>query len=128
TYTFAPVLSGLFDGDDLTAGFQLSGLIIPAFTLLQLNADAMRGLRRMTDFSLLQNGTVMMLATLIFWIITEIGEPDALAAVQSFGAAVGLVLIWSFWLIYRSYRDDLHRVAAKKVDFVRVLKTALPML
>lgn len=127
-YALAEPLATVFDGPELAMSFRWMAIFTPVFALLQLNAEALRGLRRMRDFSLLQNGSIMGLAVLVFWLMEQRGEAGGLEAVQAFCYSITALTVWSFWLLFRSHRDDLNGARSESIDFSSVIRTALPML
>lgn len=117
-----------FDGGTLAASFRWVGAFTPAFALLQLNTETLRGMKRMLEFSLLQHGTVLVLAAAVFWPLSRATDvPAGLAAVQAFCVAVAFLLALSFLPLRGAMRahPGAPRVDA---DFREVLRTALPML
>ncbi|KAB2810274.1 flippase [Phaeocystidibacter luteus] len=126
-YFSADSLANFFGSSELDLAFIGMAYIIPQFALLQLNAETLRGLKRMTDFSLLQNGSLMILAVVFFYIYK--GDPaTGWDAVRAFGYGVDILLILSFFMIFRRRATDLNKAKSDQVDFGSVFRTAIPML
>lgn len=130
-FVLADKIAGLFSGFHpwiLTPAFKWAALFIPVFALLQLNAEALRGMKRMTDFSLLQNGSVMVLSVVILWLLSLTGDPiSGITGVDAYVYSLVILLIISFAMLFRAYRKDLNRAKPVNVDFRKVMKTAFPM-
>lgn len=133
---FAEPLSAYFDGKELAESFRWMGYFTPVFALLQLNSEALRGMKRMTDFSLLQNGSIMSIAILGLVLLVnkvevngeEVVTATGLMGVQAFCISISILLIVSFFMLFKSHKEDLESSVASRIDFVKVMKTAIPML
>lgn len=126
-FASAAALSYFFHSSELDLAFKAMAYVIPPFALLQLNAETLRGLKRMIDFSFLQNGSLMILAV-VFFLIYKGDYPSGHDAIRSFGYGVYVLLILSFFMLLRRRRTDLDKAASQSIDFRGVLKTAIPML
>lgn len=115
------------DVEMLTQCFEWIGYLTPVFALLQLNAEALRGLKRMGDYSLLQNGTIMLLSVLFLWLLMENETVTGLTAVQAYAGAIVILTLVSFVMLLRSHKRDLNGTDSEKIDFKQVLRTAFPM-
>lgn len=107
--------------------FVWMGYLTPLFALLQLNAEALRGLKRMRDYSMLQNGTIMTLSVVFLWGMMESESVTGLTAVKAYSFAIAALLVVSFWMLFRAHKIELSGAASDSIDFRGVLKTAFPM-
>ncbi|QTN37599.1 flippase [Cryomorphaceae bacterium] len=112
----------------LTSAFRWTALIIPPFVMLGMNTEALRGLKRMTDFAALQHGSIILLAALGVWLLYG-QAPDHLVPVLGYGGGVVLLLAVSVGLV----RWRIHQVGSVSapgpgVPFRSVLNVALPIL
>lgn len=125
-YFYADELARQFGGRELAESFRWVAIFTPLFSLFQLNAEAMRGLKLMKEYSLMQNATIMSLAAVFFLSLYTTGDVGV-QAVQAYCWSILVLTLWSYWLVFRIYRDRLHRSDAEGVDMKNVVKTALPM-
>lgn len=128
---YADVFARWFSSEEdvalLTECFKWVGYFTPVFALLQLNAEALRGLKRMRDFSLLQNGSIMLLSLAFLWGMSGSEGITGLTAVKAYGISISVLLLASFWMLVKSHKNDLGSTGSIQVDFIQVLKTAIPM-
>lgn len=126
-YVFAEPLASYFDSESLDLGFKGMALAIPGFALIQLNAETLRGLKRMTDFSMLQNGSLFLLAAGFFAVYAS-DHASGWDAVRSFTYAVYVLLIVSFLFLFKRWKTDLNLAKPRATQFKVVLRSAIPML
>lgn len=127
-FVFATPLSSLFDGQNLSEAFQWAALAIPAYSILQLNGETLRGLKRMKEFSYLQNGTLMLLATMVFWLWFDRDLANGVAAVKAYVGAVYFLTIFSFYYLRTAYVKDLGSPTMLPVGRRGVISSAIPMM
>ncbi len=125
---FASDLASYFKGSNVQEAFHWIAYAIPPFALLQLNAESLRGLKRMTHFSLLQNGSLMLITGLAFFLTVDPDNASGVDAVKAFIGAVVFLLLVSFIMLARSHKADLNSAVGQRVDFAGVFRTAIPML
>ena len=125
-FVAAPLLSHIFsDEDNLTAPLRWAAATIPLFTLINMNAETLRGFRQMLPYSLLQQGSVIFVAVIIFaflWNKNAVG----LSGVQSFFMASIVLYGYSQYQVYRKF-GNLPRLQIPRVTFDKVRKVAWPM-
>ena len=98
---------------------------IPLFTLINMNAETLRGFKRMLPYSLLQQGSVIFVAVLLFifwWNKDAVG----VSGVQSFFFASIVLFGYSQYQIKRKF-DQLPRLQIPGVTFPEVKRVAWPM-
>ncbi len=127
-FFFSEELASQFDGRDLAQAFRWFSLAVPAYSILQLNAESLRGMKRMSQFSILQNGTLMLLASVAFYFTTVDGASTGVDAVKAFVMAIFILLLISFVMLFKSYRMDIDRAQSTDVDFKDVFRTAIPLM
>lgn len=124
-FFLAPVLSSIFGDESMIWPFKLAGLSIPFFTLLNMNAETLRGYKQMVAYSFLQQGTVIFLAAIIFffwWNPDDVG----LSGVHAFFTASVVLFLLSQLSVGRRFR----KIPAFKVpltSFKEVLGVSWPI-
>ncbi len=124
-YVLAPWLSGFFGDDAMTIPFKYAALAIPFFTLMNMNAETLRGFKSMLAYSFLQQGTVIFLAAIIFmaWYNpAAVGQSGVLAF---FIASVLLFGISQFNVGQRFAK--IGALVVPKTSFNEVVKVAWPI-
>ena len=127
-YFSAPFLAARLGSDDLKEAFRLTAFLIPPFVYLGMNTEALRGLKKMTDFASLQHGTIVLLASGAVVLLAPI-LPAHVVPIASFGLGVGLLLIASIFLMRWRIRQ-LGSVSADGpgIPFEKVVRVAIPIL
>lgn len=125
-YVSAPYISRFFsDQNHLTEPLRWAAFAIPAFTLLNMNAETLRGFKKMGGYSLLQQGSVIFFAALIFglwWQPQNIG----LSGVKAFFWATSVLFVASQWQVKRSL-VSIPPTQKPNISFANVQKVAWPM-
>jgi len=124
-FLLAPYLSALFGDDDMTLPFKWAALAIPFFTLMNMNAETLRGFKRMVAYSFLQQGTVIFLAAslfLIWWSKDAVG----LSGVKAFFVASVVLFLISQINVGQRFAK-ISALIIPKTSFSDVLKIAWPI-
>lgn len=127
-HLFAHPLAGYFSGRNLDIAFKWAAFAIPGYAILQLNGETLRGLKRMKQFSYLQNGSLMLLAAIGFYFYFSPESADGVGAVQAFLLAVYLLMIISFLFLGNAFRQDLNSSAKESVPLKPLIQAAIPMM
>ena len=92
-YVFSDDLALKFGNELLGVPFKVTAFLVPFSTWFGINAEAFRGMRRMIEYSILQRGTIILLAIAAFFSFKyfSIELPDNLVPLIAFG--IGLVLL-----------------------------------
>ena len=92
-YIFSDDLALQFGNELLGDTFKFTAFLVPFSTWFSINAEAYRGMRRMIEYSILQRGTVILLAIAAFFSFKyfAIELTDNLVPLIAFG--IGLVLL-----------------------------------
>lgn len=116
------------DVSALTQAFQVTAVLIPPFVMLGMNTEALRGLKRMTDFAALQHGSIVLLAALGVWLTYE-RVPEYLAPIIGYGGGIIILLLVSIFLVrWRIRQAGTVSAPGPGVPFRTVLNVALPIL
>jgi O-antigen/teichoic acid export membrane protein len=121
----SPLLADFFSKPTLTQPLRWAAVSIPLFTLLNMNAETLRGYRKMVAYSLLQQGSVIFLAVIIFvfwWDENNVG----LSAVIAFFLACAILYFYSQWRM----QVQLAQLPARVIpgdSFRRILNVAWPI-
>jgi O-antigen/teichoic acid export membrane protein len=92
-YVFSDALALQLGSELLGVAFRVTAFLVPFSTWFGLNAEAFRGMRRMVEYSILQRGTVILLAIIAFFSFHyfEIDFEENLLPLIAFG--IGAVLL-----------------------------------
>ncbi len=124
-FVSAPWIAGFFSKENLLTPLRWAAASIPLFTLINMNGETLRGYRKMISYSLLQQGSVIFLAAIIFifwWDKDAVG----LSGVMAFFVASVVLFLYSQWQVQR----QLITLPAKVVpdeSFKQILNVAWPI-
>ena len=92
-YVFSDALALQLGSELLGVAFRVTAFLVPFSTWFGLNSEAFRGMRRMVEYSILQRGTVILLAIGAFFSFKyfEVGLEENLLPLIAFG--IGAVLL-----------------------------------
>ena len=92
-YVFSDALALQLGSELLGVAFRVTAFLVPFSTWFGLNSEAFRGMRRMVEYSILQRGTVILLAIVAFFSFQyfEVDLEDNLLPLIAFG--IGAVLL-----------------------------------
>jgi O-antigen/teichoic acid export membrane protein len=92
-YVFSDALALQLGSELLGVAFRVTAFLVPFSTWFGLNSEAFRGMRRMVEYSILQRGTVILLAIVAFFSFQyfEVDLEENLLPLIAFG--IGAVLL-----------------------------------
>jgi O-antigen/teichoic acid export membrane protein len=130
-YFFASDLAIIFGNERLTLPFKIVAHIIPFATWYEINAEAYRGMKKMVGYSILQRGTVVLIAVATLLYLRYSGvETDESPLIAFVSAVVVLSLIAAFTtpraisnLVPKKTISDSQEISLRPL-----LKVAFPML
>jgi len=124
-FLLAPWLSTLFGDDDMTLPFKWAAFAIPFFTLMNMNAETLRGFKRMVAYSFLQQGTVIFVAAIIFLLWWN---PDAvgLSGVKAFFIASAVLFLISQLNVGQRFAK-ISALVIPRTSFNEVVRVAWPI-
>ena len=125
-FAFSPWLAHTFGtGDNLVIPLKWSALAVPFFTLLNMNAETLRGFKQMLPYSILQQGSVIFLAAILFAFF-GFGLNTGLIAVLCLLAATIILYIYSQFKIGSQFKS-LPKAVVPPVSFSQVRQVAWPI-
>lgn len=130
-YLYAHELAMLFGNEGLTTPFRIVAHIVPFATSYQINAEAYRGMKEMTGYSILQRGTVIIIAIAVFFMLQFQDYETHLIPLFSFGTGVVLLSIFTAFTTPRTLSKQVVAKTTFKTDEIAIkplLKVAFPML
>jgi len=130
-YFYASDLAIIFGNERLTLPFKIVAHIIPFATWYEINAEAYRGMKKMVGYSILQRGTVVLIAVATLLYLRYSGvETDESPLIAFVSAVVVLSLIAAFTtpraisnLVPKKTISDSQEISLRPL-----LKVAFPML
>lgn len=111
----------------LHSPFLYLSISLPLFTLLILNAETLRGLEKMSLYSLLQNGSIFLLTIpLMFLFITYKKGSITTIPAEAFVFSLGTLTLISFFLFFYHTRNQSKIESFGSIN--SLLKVSLPMM
>jgi O-antigen/teichoic acid export membrane protein len=128
--TAEPISQLFFKNTDYASLVRIVGISVIPLSLMNYNAESMKGLKKITAFSLFQNGSIYILTLLIIWIFNS-HSMDNTTSIYSLLIALLILLIVSFWA-FHYYMQRLPRPENEKpkynFELKSILNISLPML
>lgn len=128
--TAVPVSQLFFKNADYASIVRVIGISVVPLSLMNYNAESMKGLKKITAFSLFQNGSIYILTLLIVWLFS-FQSIDNTTSIYSLLIAIIVLLIISFWAFqYYLKRIPRPRTEKPKYNFElkSILNITLPMM
>ncbi len=125
-YTTLPGLMGTIGKASYTQGLQITAIALIPAAIVRLNSEALKGLKLIKEYSLLQNISILAFASLGFVILEFFTHQKENIL---WGLLIGevIVMLWSFYLWQRQAgnqsKADVSRVSSRDM-----LKTSIPLL
>jgi O-antigen/teichoic acid export membrane protein len=131
-FLFSTQLSNVFFDKDYSFCFILVGVLIIPFALMNLNAEAAKGLKNITAFSFFQNGTIYLLTTIIILVFKYFTLSTYIDVVYSFILAILILYPISQVVIYKNFKNKLRsskpRVKLSRISKKKILLITIPMV
>ena len=121
----APWIAELFRKENMVLPLRWAAASIPLFPLVNMNGETLRGYKRMISYSLLQQGSVIFLAAILFAVWFN-KEAVGLSGVIAFFLACVLLYLFSQWKISQQLRT-LPETVIPKETFGGILNIAWPI-
>ncbi len=125
-YFTLPTIMETIDKGDYSRGLQITAIALIPAAILRLNAEALRGLKQIKYYSLLQNITILTFAMIGIAILELTGHQKENIL---WGLLIGemVVLLWSFYL-WRRQSYTAEDEAVSPVSSKEILRTSIPLL
>jgi O-antigen/teichoic acid export membrane protein len=126
-FLLSPLLSkSLFHTGHLSLSLKVISLSILPAILYSLNAEALRGLRRIKEYSFLQSAACSLFSLIILWIFLSFSS-HVLLPVFAYTISVFFVMALSFYLWLNAMRPQINGVIHDDFDLRGLLKVSFPM-
>lgn len=110
----------------LTPYFKVIAFALIPFTIIHINAQAYRGLKRIKEFAFFQHTSKFLFAIVIFVLLFYFTDIDAIILpIYSFLAAVIIVMIFSGVGIFKTFKAIQAIITFSKKE---ILRTSYPMM
>ena len=127
-FVFRKPLAALFNEPDLEKAYVWVAIGLLPFVLLQYYSEALRALKNMKAFAVLQVGSVLILATGVFLVFKDMELPKGEVATMAFVISTALFAVGAYFVYHNSYRKRIGQVEIQSVDFKSVIKVGIPLL
>ncbi len=108
-------------------GLQLTAVALVPAAVLRLNAEALRGLKAVTLYSLLQNISIIGIALIVLFGIHRLSD-QPINILYALLAGEVLVMLWSFYLVHQRIGLTGQLGASQSAPLSEVLAAARPYL
>jgi O-antigen/teichoic acid export membrane protein len=126
-YFFSNILAEtVFQKPNLTPFLKVISFALIPFTIIHINAQAYRGLKRIKEFSFFQHTSKFLFAVIIFVLLFYFTDIDVIIMpIYSFLAAVFIVMIFSGVGIFKTFKGVQTIIIFTKKE---ILSTSYPMM
>ena len=126
-YIFSNILAEtVFQKPNLTPFLKVISFALIPFTIIHINAQAYRGLKRIKEFSFFQHTSKFLFAVIIFVLLFYFTDIDVIIMpIYSFLAAVFIVMIFSGVGIFKTFKGVQTIIIFTKKE---ILSTSYPMM
>ncbi len=125
-FFLSPWLAMKFENPEIENALRAGAVSIPFMTFTSLNADVMRGMRKMTAFAILQNGTLKFLESAVLALVIYLGYTDATTAIWVMVASFGVWALLSFVFRFRYF--PMQNRAESDFPLKSLLQVGFPLL
>lgn len=127
-FLFSGPLSEVFHSPSLKVPFQITGLILPIYVILSLLTEGFRAMKRMKAFSVLQNGSALLLAVIFVPILLPMDIQEDRVAIIAYGISVLILTMIGGWFFHRSLDRQVISGVRRKVDMNAMLRISIPIM
>jgi len=127
-YISAPIISeDIFGKKNLTVFIEIAALILPAFTLLYLNAESLRALKRIGLYIINQNVLPFSIAFAFLLLLTGLLNKNIYGVPISYLVAIYVSCFLSFIFLYREFKQ-FNNASKEEISLINLLSISFPML
>ena len=126
-FFFSNIVAELvFQKPHLTAYFKIISFVLVPFTIIHVNVQVLRGLKKIKEFAFFQHVSKFLFAIIFFLLLIKFYNFDQFTLpVYAFNFAVIIVMIVSFLVVFKKFRGiQLKRIFTNK----EIVKTSFPMM
>lgn len=132
-YLFSIKLSFLFfDNSNQGHLFRIIGFTIVPFSITQLNSEYFRGLKKITAYSVLQNGTVYFIILMLIFLASQYYHNVDFLIYSLFFTSVFLMLLSTFLIFKNDFAFRFKKIIDSKnksgINKRQLLSVSIPML
>lgn len=121
-----PFIMDLADKESYTRGLQITAIALLPATLLRLNSEALKGLKQIKYYSLVQNGSIFLMALIGFGVF-QLTDPKVESILWSFLIGQVVVMLGSFWLWNRA-TPEIKGKPANPLATSEIIRSSIPFL
>ena len=100
-FIFSPLLAQFYNNELLLYVFRLGALCILPMAIMSIHGEGLRGMKKIQEFSYLQQGTQFGLALLIFLCFIGIRTPHVNWVIIAFVVAIWITALWGVFLFQK---------------------------
>ncbi len=127
-YISAPIISkDIFNKESLTRFIEITAIITPAYTLLYLNTESLRALKKIGLYVVNQNVLPFSIALLFLLFLTWLLNKNIYNVPISYLVAIYISCFLSFVFLYREFRQFSNGFE-EKISLIKLLSISFPML
>jgi len=120
----ADYIATWFDNESLTKAFKIIAYTIVPYSLIKVNADTLRGMKKMKVFSYLQVGSLFLLMSVVLLLGIQFFDETVYMPMYALLIATIVVYLWSCVLLKRNFK--VKNTGTEKMK--RLMKISLPMM
>ena len=126
-YCFADEIAVfLFKKEQLSLYFKIISFAIVPFSIVNVNVQTLRGLKKIKEFAFFQYISKFLFAIIFFLLFTKLDNfEEYIVSVYSYTFSVLLILIATLFYINKYFKGTN---AKKTINIYKILKTSFPML
>ncbi len=125
-YFAFPVIMDLADKESYTKGLQITAIALLPATLLRLNSEALKGLKQIKYYSLVQNGSIFLMALIGFGVF-QLTDPKVESILWSFLIGQAVVMLGSFWL-WNKATPEITEKPGNPLATSEIVRSSIPFL
>ncbi len=128
--TATPISRLFFKNTEYTSLIRIVGLTVIPLSIMNYNAESLKGLKKITAFSLFQNGSIYILTLLIVWIFS-FHSVDNSTSIHSLFIAILVLLMLSFFAFHHYLNripNQAERYPKYNFNLKKTLNITVPMM
>ncbi|MCS5663041.1 MAG: flippase [Flavobacteriales bacterium] len=123
-YQSAQLVANWFENDLLVRSIKIVSCAIVPYALIKVNADTLRGMKKMKAFSYLQVGSLLLFMSFFLLVGIFFFEPTNYLPFYALLGASLIMYLWSALLIHKEFVDS----ESGRDNYKRLIKISLPMM
>lgn len=123
-YHSSEIIANWFENDLLVKAIKIIAFAIVPYSLIKVNADTLRGMKKMKAFSYLQVGSLLLAMSFFLFLGVTLFEFSNYLPFYALLVASVLMFVWSTVLVVRNFKA----VERGRDHYKRLIKISLPMM